>query len=155
MENITLYRGDYCITTDKSRLDLPAVHQYLSEESYWSQQIPFETVQKAAENSLTFAVLAGETQVGYARIISDYATFAYLADVYILEAHRARGLSKWLIETIMNHPQLQGLRRWTLATRDAHGLYAQFGWKPLASPPSWMELHNPDVYKKANFLLED
>ena len=147
MENLTITRGAYTITTDKSRLDLNAVHQYLSKQSYWSPNIPLETVQNAAAHSLTFAVLHGDEQVGYARIISDYSIFAYLGDVYILEAHQGQGLSKWLMETIMGHPDLQNLRRWILATRDAHGLYAQYGWKPIANPSIWMEVHNPDVYK--------
>jgi len=155
MENISVTRDNYLITTDKARLDLHAVHQYLSKESYWSRGIPFETVKKAAQHSLTFIVLCGEEQVGYARIISDYSTFAYLGDVYILEAHRGRGLSKWLMETIMEHPELQGLRRWILATSDAHGLYAQYGWKSIASPASWMEVHNPDVYKMTNFSNDE
>lgn len=146
MENIHHTRGNYCITTDKQHLDLQAVHHYLAQESYWSPNIPFERVEKAAQNSLTFAVLHGEAQVGYARIISDYTSFAYLADVYILEAHRGQGLSKWLMETIMGHPDLQGLRRWVLATRDAHGLYTQYGWKPVADPTIWMEVHNPNPY---------
>ena len=150
MENISVTRDNYLITTDKAHLDLHAVHQYLSKESYWSRGIPFETVKKAAEHSLTFIVLCGEEQVGYARIISDYAIFAYLGDVYILDAHRGKGLSKWLMETIMGHPELQGLRRWTLATRDAHGLYAQHGWKPVANPAIWMEVHNPDPYGMTN-----
>ena len=150
MENLSVTRDNYLITTDKTQLDLHAVHQYLCNESYWSPGIPFETVKKAAEHSLTFIVLCGEEQVGYARIISDYATFAYLGDVYILDAHRGKGLSKWLMETIMAHPQLQGLRRWCLATRDAHGLYAQYGWKPVANPAIWMEVHNPEVYKMTN-----
>lgn len=146
MENINTVRGNYCITTDKQRLDLQAVHHYLAQQSYWSLNIPFERVEKAAQNSLTFAVLHGEAQVGYARIISDYTSFAYLADVYVLETHRGQGLSKWLMETIMGHPELQGLRRWVLATRDAHGLYAQYGWKPVADPTIWMEVHNANPY---------
>lgn len=147
MQDINVTKEAYCITTDKARLDLQAVHQYLSQESYWSPNIPFERVEKAAHNCLTFAVLHHESQVGYARIISDYSTFAYLADVYILESHRGQGLSKWLMETIMEHPELQGLRRWVLATRDAHGLYAQYGWKPVANPNIWMEVHHPNPYQ--------
>lgn len=147
MQDISITREGYCITTDKARLDLQAVHQYLSQESYWSLNIPYERVEKAAQHSLTFAVLHGDTQVGYARIISDYSSFAYLADVYILESHRGQGLSKWLMETIMGHPEVQGLRRWLLATRDAHGLYAQYGWKTVANPDVWMEVHNPNVYQ--------
>jgi GNAT superfamily N-acetyltransferase len=103
-------------------------------------------VKKASENSLTFGVYCVDQQIGYARIISDFASFAYLADVYVLEAHRGQGLSKWLMETIHTHPELQGLRRWMLATRDAHGLYAQFGWKPLNNPDIVMEIYNPNIY---------
>jgi N-acetyltransferase len=136
------------ITTDKSRLDLELVHKYLSEESYWSQGIPFEAVQKAAANALTFIVLHENHQIGYARVISDYTTFAYLADVFILEAYRGKGLSKQLMAYIHQHPDLQGLRRWLLGTRDAHTLYMQFGWKPLAMPDRFMELHQPNVYAR-------
>ena len=146
MENFTVTRGVYSISTDKSKVDLLAVHNYLSGESYWSPNIPFEVVKKASENSLTFGVYCGDQQIGYARIISDFASFAYLADVYVLEAHRGQGLSKWLMETIHTHPELQGLRRWMLATRDAHGLYAQFGWKPLNNPDIVMEIYNPNIY---------
>ena len=120
----------------------------MTNESYWSQNIPFEIVKAATENSLNFGLFFKEKQIGYARIVSDFATTAYLADVFVLKEFRGQGLSKWLMEIIMNHPDLQGLRRWILATKDAHGLYKQFGWKPMAAPERWMEKHNPDVYKK-------
>lgn len=147
MEHIHIQQGDFSISTDKSKLDLQAIHHFLSKESYWSQNIPFETVKTASENSLAFGVYHQQKQIGYARIVSDYATVAYLGDVYILPEFRGQGLSKWLMATIMNHPNLQGLRRWILLTADAHGLYKQYGWTEITKPDRWMELHNPDVYK--------
>ena len=148
MQIITEQKGDYLITTDKTKLNLKVIHNYLSNESYWSRNIPFEIVKASTENSLNFGLFFKEKQIGYARIVSDFATTAYLADVFVLKEFRGQGLSKWLMEIIMNHPDLQGLRRWILATKDAHGLYKQFGWKPMAAPERWMEKHNPDVYKK-------
>ena len=136
---------DYEITSDKTRLDIAAVHDFLSH-SYWSPGIPRATVERAIANSLCFAVLHAGRQVGFARVVTDKATFAYLADVYILSEHRGKGLSKRLMEEVSKHPDLQGLRRMLLATRDAHGLYAQFGFKPLAAPERIMEIHNPNVY---------
>ena len=147
MQIITKQNGNYLITTDKSKLDLKVIHNFLTNESYWSQNIPFEIVKAATENSLNFGLFFKEKQIGYARIVSDFATTAYLADVFVLKEFRGQGLSKWLMEIIMNHPDLQGLRRWILATKDAHGLYKQFGWKPMAAPERWMEKHNQDVYK--------
>ena len=140
--------GEFAVTTDRARLDENLIYTVLSE-SYWAKGIPREVVARSIRNSLCFGVLRGSEQVGFARVISDYATFAYLADVFILEDLRGRGLSKFLMRCIVRHPELQGLRRWTLATRDAHGLYAQFGFKPLANPDRFMELHNPDVYDKS------
>jgi GNAT superfamily N-acetyltransferase len=139
--------GEFAITTDPARFDEDLIHKVLSE-SYWAKGIPREIVARSIRNSLCFGVLRGGEQVGFARVISDYATFAYLADVFILEDFRGRGLAKFLMQCIVQHPELQGLRRWTLATRDAHGLYAQFGFKPLAKPDRFMELHNPDVYNR-------
>lgn len=139
--------AEFVVTTDPVRLDLHVVHKVLSE-SYWAKDVPREVVARSVRNSLCFGLFKDKGQVGFARVITDYATFAYLADVFILEPYRGRGLGKFLMECIMQHPMLQGLRRWTLATRDAHGLYAQFGFKPLANPDRFMELHNPDVYKQ-------
>jgi GNAT superfamily N-acetyltransferase len=133
------------IDTDKSRLDLAVIHGFLTT-SYWAKGIPRETVERSIEGSLCFGVYEGPRQVGFARVITDSATFAYLADVFILESHRGRGLSRRLMDAIVAHPSLQGLRRWMLATRDAHGLYARYGFKPLAAPDRMMELHNPGVY---------
>jgi len=141
-------RGEFVVTTDPNRLDHDFIHGYLVR-SYWSEGIPRDLVERALSNSLCFGVYEGDKQVGFARVVTDFATFAYLADVFIIESHRARGLSKFLMECIVQDPQLQGLRRWTLATRDAHGLYERFGFKPLANPDRFMEIHNPEVYKKS------
>jgi GNAT superfamily N-acetyltransferase len=127
-------------------MDVDAIHAYLSK-SYWAENVPHNIMSRAIDNSLCFGVFYNEAQVGFARLITDSATFAYLADVYILEAHRGKGLSKQLMEIIISHPQLQGLRRMVLATFDAHTLYEKFGFKPLAKPQTFMELWNPDVYK--------
>jgi GNAT superfamily N-acetyltransferase len=140
--------NEYTVSTDKKQLQLEVIHHYLSNDSYWAAGIPLETVKRSIENSLNFGVYHGQKQVGYARVITDYATTAYLADVFILPQHRGKGLSKLLMKNIMNYPQVQGLRRWILATRDAHGLYAQFGWTAMKKPDKWMELHNPDIYKR-------
>lgn len=137
----------FLISTDPTKIDETLVHQFLSEDSYWAKNIPLSTVQQSIKNALCFGVYSGNQQVGFARVITDRATFAYLADVFILEAYRGRGLSKWLVQTILEHPDLQGLRRWVLATADAHGLYAQFGFQAFAKPDRWMEIHHPDVYQ--------
>ena len=140
-------RGEYTITTDPARVDLAVVHGFLTT-CYWAKGIPLELVRRSIEHSLAFSVYDGERQVGFARVITDYATFAYLGDVFVLESHRGRGLSKWLMEVVVAHPQLQGFRRWVLLTRDAHGLYQQAGFTPLADPPRWMERWTPNVYAK-------
>jgi GNAT superfamily N-acetyltransferase len=132
----------YDISTDPSRLQLDAIHAYLTR-SYWSPGVPRDVVARAIANSMCFGIYLGDTQVGFARVVTDKASFAYLADVYVLEEHRRQGLSKRLVETIQAHPELQGLRRFLLATRDAHGLYAQFGFKPLAVPERMMERRIP------------
>ena len=150
MHNITIYKEGFCISTNKSKLDILAIHHFLSTEAYWSLGIPFETVKKSIDHSLNFGLYHNEQQIGFARIISDFSTIAYLGDVYVLPEFRGRGLSKWLMETITSFPELQGLRRWILLTGDAHSLYKQFGWKDISNPERWMELHNKDVYKKTN-----
>src|SRR5215475_1046448 len=137
--------AQYEITCDPTRLDIDAIHAFLSQ-SYWSAGIPRAVVERAIANSLCFGVFHGNQQVGFARVVTDRATFAYLADVYILPEHRGKGLSRRLMEEVTKHPDLQGLRRMLLATRDAHALYAKFGFKPLAVPERIMEIHNPDVY---------
>lgn len=146
MKITTNTQGDYTITTDQKRFDFTRIHAFLATQSYWAKNIPLELVRKSAANSLSFGVFYQQQQVGFARVITDYATTAYLADVYIEEAHRGQGLAKWLMEQILSHPELQGLRRWVLLTADAHGLYAQFGWKPIAKPEMWMEQHTPNAY---------
>jgi GNAT superfamily N-acetyltransferase len=138
---------DYSISTDKSRLDISLIHDFLTN-SYWAKGVPLEVTQRSIENALCFGVFHENQQVGFARVISDFATYAYIGDVFILEAHRGKGLSKRLMQAIMEHPQLQNLRRWSLITRDAHSLYAQFGFTPLASPERYMELREPGVYRR-------
>jgi GNAT superfamily N-acetyltransferase len=137
---------NYQITTDRARLDVDAIHAFLSR-SYWSPGIPRAVVERAIANSLCFGALCNGVQVGFARVVTDKATFAYLADVYVLEAHRGRGLARRIMDAVIHHPDLQGLRRMLLATLDAHGLYAKFGFQPLAAPERMMEVHDPDAYR--------
>lgn len=140
-------RGDFEISTDPARIDLPSLYQFLSN-SYWAKGIPLETLVRSIQHSLCFGIYEGIHQVGFARAITDYATFAYIADVFVNEAFRGRGLSKWMMECIKSHPELQGLRRWALITRDAHGLYRQFGFTELANPQRWMEIVDLEVYSR-------
>jgi len=140
-------QGDYEISTDPARLDVRAVHEFLTN-SYWARGIPVETVERSILNSLCFGLYHAGRQIGFARVVTDQATFGYLADVFVLEAYRSRGLSKWLMECIVGHPDLQGLRRWMLATRDAHALYQQYGFTRIHAPERWMEIHRPDIYAK-------
>ena len=143
------YRRDsFTISTDPARLDADAIHAFLTR-SYWAEGIPKDIVARALQHALCFGVYDGVKQIGLARVISDYATYAYLADVYVLEDYRGQGLGKWLMTCVMSHPDLQGLRRWSLATRDAHGLYRQYGFAELARPERWMEILDADVYRKA------
>jgi len=139
----------YRISSDRSDLDIESIHEFISK-SYWAEGIPLETLTRAISNSLCFGVFnKDKAQVGFARMITDSATYAYLADVYILEGHRGKGLSKWLMEEIMSHSDLQGLRRMTLATADAHGLYEKYGFSELTKPEIFMEKLNSGVYKNA------
>ena len=139
--------ADYTLSDDPARLDLDVIHGFLAG-SYWSPGIPRETLARAIAHSLCFGVYLGETQVGFARLVTDRATFAYLADVFVLEPHRGRGLSRALMELILSHPEVQGLRRWLLATRDAHGLYRKFGFSELANPAVFLTRHDPEVYQR-------
>jgi GNAT superfamily N-acetyltransferase len=140
--------GNYTVSDDPSKLDVQAMHAYL-RRAYWSEEIPLEIVERAARNSLCIAAYdAMGAQVGLARFISDYATFAYVCDVYVLEEHRGHGLSKAMMAMASEHPKLQGLRRWTLVTNDAHGLYAQFGFTPVGHPERFMERAVPGIYKR-------
>lgn len=141
-----MQREGFAITTETSFFNVEFIHAFLSK-SYWAENIPMETVQRSIDNSISFGVFHLGRQIGFARVITDKATFAYLADVFIDEAYRGLGLSKWLMEEIIAHPDLQGLRRMMLATRDAHGLYAQFGFEPLTFTDRWMQIHKPGIYK--------
>ncbi|HVF47035.1 MAG TPA: GNAT family N-acetyltransferase [Pyrinomonadaceae bacterium] len=134
------------ISTDKRRMQLDVIHDFLSRESYWAQDRTLEQTRAAIENSLCFGVFAGSRQVGFGRVVTDFATFAYVGDVFVSTDLRGQGLGKWLMETMVKHPELQGLRRWVLATRDAHALYEQFGFGPLRFPERWMERAAPDAY---------
>lgn len=149
--NAKLFAEGYRVSTDPLLMDIVMIHQYLSVESYWAQNIPLEIVQRSVENSFCFGVYHHNKQVGFARLITDKATFAYLADVFILPEHRAKGLSKLLLSTMHAHPEMQGLRRWMLGTKDAHDLYKQFGWKALTEEQfaRFMQWYTPDVYKNA------
>ena len=139
-------RGEYLISTDKNRLDLAVIHDFLTT-SYWATGVPVDVVKRSIEHSLTFGVYKGEQQVGFARVITDYTTYAYLSDVFILEPFRGQGLSKWLMNVIVAHPELQGLRRWALHTRDAHGLYRKVGFTEPAYPDRYIERFFPNIYK--------
>ena len=139
--------SDYTFSTDKAKLDVKVIHDFLSN-SYWAKNIPIEIVKRSIENSLCFGVFHHNKQVGFARVVSDYATFGYLADVFISEEHRGKGLSKKLMEHIVAHPQLQGLRRFCLGTKDAHKLYEQFGFTVIKAPERFMEILHPDFYSK-------
>lgn len=150
----TFERDGYLVTTDPAKFDLNAIHGCLVR-AYWSQGIPRKTVERAVANSLCFAVLHGKAQVGFARVVTDCATYAYLCDVYILEEHQGKGLGKWLMECVMAHPSLQGLRRFSLATRDAHGLYRQFGFRELGNPDTAMEILRPDIYRTTRSAMDE
>ena len=138
-------RDLYSISCDRDKLDLGIVHGFLST-SYWSPGLPIEVLRRAIAGSLCFGLYHGNAQVGFARVVTDKATFAYLCDVFVLEEHRGKKLGRWLMESVASHPDLQGLRRFVLVTRDAHGLYEQFGFRPLSRPEGYMELHRPDIY---------
>jgi GNAT superfamily N-acetyltransferase len=140
-------RGEFLVTTDPDRVDVGLVQGFLTE-SYWAKGIPLETVRRSIANAIPFSLYDGARQVGFARVISDRATIAYLGDVFVLPEQRGHGLSVWLMECVHAHPELQGLRRWILATRDAHGLYRKSAYTPLAKPERWMERWDPDVYAR-------
>lgn len=139
-------RDKFIISTDKKLLDMEMIQDFLACESYWARARTIVQTRRAIENSLCFGLYLDDRQVGFARVVSDFSTFAYLGDVFVLQEFRGQGLSKWLMETIVSHPDLQGLRRWLLATRDAHGLYEQFDFTGLKFPERWMERTAPDAY---------
>jgi GNAT superfamily N-acetyltransferase len=145
MDEVDKGRFGYRISSEASAMDVDAIHAYLSG-SYWAQGIPRAVVAKAIAGSLCFGIFASDGQVGFARVVTDRATFAYLSDVYVLEEHRGRGLATWLMEAVVAHPELQGLRRFVLATRDAHRLYEKFAFVPLARPEIFMEINRPGIY---------
>jgi GNAT superfamily N-acetyltransferase len=139
-------RGKFWIDTEKSQLQFDAIHSYLSGESYWGANRSRAQTETAIKNSLCFGVYSADKQIGFARVVSDLATFAYVGDVYVLPEYQGHGLGTWLMETILAHPDLQNLRRWVLATRDAHKLYEKFGFHSFVHPERWMELPAPDAY---------
>lgn len=148
-------RGEYVISTDRARLDFAVIHDFLSRQSYWAAGRSLETVRRSVENSVAFGLYEGERQVGFGRVVTDYATFAWVADVFVLESARGRGLGAWLVEVMLSHPDLRGFRRWTLATKDAHGLYRKFGFKELKRPERWMERRDPDTQESPDYWAED
>ena len=141
-------RGDYIISTDCGRLDVDLIHAFLSTSAYWALGRSRETVERSIANSLPFGIFRGKQQVGFARVVTDYATFAYVADVFLLPDFRGQRLSVWLMEIIAAHPSLQGLRRWLLATKDAHDLYTKTGFAPLREPDRWMERFAPSALEE-------
>jgi GNAT superfamily N-acetyltransferase len=141
--------GEFTVTCDPEKQDLEVIHGFLSQ-TYWAKGIPKDTVARSMRGSLCFALLCGRQQIGFARVISDFATIAYLGDVFVLPEYRGRGLSKWLMRCVTSHPDLQGLRRWMLATSDAHGLYQKFGFTALAKPHLFMERHTSDIYAQGS-----
>jgi GNAT superfamily N-acetyltransferase len=148
-------RGDYLISTDRSRLNVELVHRFLSQTTYWAIGRAPDVVQRSIDNSLPFGIYQGNDLVGFARVVTDYATFAWIADVFVLPEHRGQGLSKWLIEVILSHPELQGFRRWVLATKDAHGLYERFGFIALHRPERWMERPDPNMQESPDYWKND
>lgn len=147
-------RGPYVISTDRARLDLEVIHDYLSRQSYWATGRSVETIRRSIENSVAFGVYEDDKQVGFARVVTDFATFAWVADVFVVERARGRGLGKWLVEVMLAHPNLRGFRRWTLATKDAHELYRQFGFSELKRPERWMERRDPDTQETPDYWAE-
>jgi GNAT superfamily N-acetyltransferase len=139
-------RDEFEIDTDRSRLNVDLIHGFLRDESYWARERTLGQTKTAIENSICFGLYHRERQIGFARVVSDKATFAYVGDVFVVDEFRGRGLSKWLMQVITDHPELQGLRRWVLATRDAHGLYQQFDFAELRFPERWMEKTAPNAY---------
>jgi GNAT superfamily N-acetyltransferase len=148
-------KREYTISTDRSKLNISIIHNYISNESYWGKGRSLEVVKKSIENSLPFGVYHKNEMIGFARVLTDYATFAWVADVFILTKHRSKGLSKWLMETILSHPELQGFRRWVLATKDAHELYRRFGFRELNKPERWMERPDPDIKESPDYWKKD
>ncbi len=148
-------RGEFEISNERARLDIKLIHKYLSTESYWAVGRDVEVVQRSIDNSLPFGIYKAGEQVGFGRVVTDYATFAWMADVFILEEYRGQGLSKWLVEVMLEHPQLQGFRRWVLATKDAHELYRKYGFQDLKRPERWMERPDPNMQESPDYWAAD
>jgi GNAT superfamily N-acetyltransferase len=148
-------RGKYTISTDNNRLDIHTIHDFVANQSYWARGRSIETMQRALDNSLNFGLYKQNLQIGFARVVTDYATFAWIADVFVLPDYRGRGFSKWLMEVILSHPELQAFRRWVLATKDAHTLYARFGFIPLHRPERWMERPDPNMQESPDYWKDD
>jgi len=144
-------RNEYTINTDDTLLDVLLIHDFIAHQSYWGQGRKLETVQRSLDNSVNFGLYKGNQQIGFARVVTDLATFAWVADVFILEAHRGHGLAKWLMESILSHPELQQFRRWVLATKDAHELYRKFGFRDLKRPERWMERPDPQMQEAPDY----
>jgi GNAT superfamily N-acetyltransferase len=147
----TWQRGEYTISTDNELLDVRVVHDFVSNQSYWGHGRKLEVVQRALDHSLNFGIYKDKQQIGFGRVVTDYATFAWIADVFVLSEFRGQGLSKWLMEVMLAHPQLQGFRRWVLATKDAHNLYSRFGFIPLHRPERWMERPDPTMQESPDY----
>ena len=145
----------YTISTDPSLLNIELIHDFLSNASYWATGRSLQVVKRSLDNSLSFGIYKGREQVGFARIVTDYATFAWVADVFVLPEHRGRGLAKWLMEVIIAHPRLQGFRRWVLSTKDAHELYERFGFRKLHRPERWMERPDPNMRESPDYWKTD
>jgi GNAT superfamily N-acetyltransferase len=145
------HRNEFLISTDRSRLDLDLIHNFLAHDSYWARGRTKELVAKSIEHSLSFGLYRNDEQVGFARVVTDYATFAWIADVFVLPEYRGQGLAKWLIEVILAHPEFQGFRRWVLATKDAHELYRKFGFRELKRPERWMERPDPNMQETPDY----
>ena len=143
MNDAAFAKKGFYISNDTTLLDVDMIYNYLDTQSYWAKGIPRDRLERAIANSICFGIYVEKKQVGFARVTTDKATFAYIGDVFVLDAYRGQGLSKWLMQTILAHPDLQGLRRWSLATADAHGLYRQFGFSPITKTERWMEIFSP------------
>ena len=145
------HQGGYTISTDPARLNIPLIHDFLCNSSYWASGRSIEVVQRSIENSLSFGVFKEGKQVGFARVVTDYATFAWLADVFVVDEHRGQGLGKWLIDVIVSHRDLQGFRRWVLATKDAHDLYRRVGFRELHRLERWLERPDPNMQESPDY----
>lgn len=153
--NFEELKKEYSISTDPLKLNIDIIYNYISNESYWGKGRPLEVIKRSIENSLPFGIYHKNEMIGFARVLTDYATFAWIADVFILEEHRGKGLSKWLMEFILAHPELQGFRRWVLATKDAHELYRKFGFNELNKPERWMERPDPNMRESPDYWKKD